>query len=102
WEVADTFRRDGYSIVLYGRHGVHYRHPPAGLIEQVRRVLGVSSVQITFFEDKAPERHSMPPGGFRLAIVNSWNLAAGLSAREMLRTYFAGQMGERESDEMSL
>jgi hypothetical protein len=26
----------------------------------------------------------MPPGGFRLAIVNAWNLAAGFAARDML------------------
>src|SRR5262249_33055882 len=88
WEFADSFRRDAYSIVLFGPHGQRYPHPPPVLLEQARRVLGVSSVQITFFEDKPPDRHSMPPGGFRLAIINSWNLAAGLSAREMLRKYF--------------
>jgi hypothetical protein len=32
----------------------------------------------------------MPPGGFRLAIVNCWDLAAGERAREMLRKYFLG------------
>jgi hypothetical protein len=30
----------------------------------------------------------MPPGGFRLAIVNAFNLQAGRAGREMLRTYF--------------
>ena len=49
---------------------------------------GVSSVQITFHEDKAPEQHAMPPGGFRLAIVNAWNLQPGLAGRELLRTHF--------------
>jgi hypothetical protein len=29
----------------------------------------------------------MPPGGFRLAVVNCWNLGAGLRAREDLETY---------------
>jgi hypothetical protein len=48
----------------------------------------VSSVQITFHEDRDPALHSMPPGGFRLAIVNAWDLAAGLEAREKLRTHF--------------
>ena len=28
------------------------------------------------------------PGGFRLAIVNARNLAAGLAGRELLRTHF--------------
>jgi hypothetical protein len=48
-------------------------------------VPGVSSVQITFHEDKAPEHHAMPPGGFRLAIVNALTLAAGQAGRERLR-----------------
>ena len=38
---------------------------------------GVSSLQITFHEDWAPERHAMPPGGFRVAIINCWDRAAG-------------------------
>ena len=46
---------------------------------------GVSSVQITFHEDKAPEHHAMPPGGFRLAIVNAPTLAAGRAGRARLR-----------------
>ncbi len=45
---------------------------------------GVSSVQITFHEDKAPEHHAMPPGGFRLAIVNATSLEAGRAGREKL------------------
>jgi hypothetical protein len=30
----------------------------------------------------------MPPGGFRLAIVNCWTLAAGVAARERLALRF--------------
>jgi hypothetical protein len=90
WEFADTDRRDGYSVVLFLPHGARYRHPPAELVEQVRALAGVSSVQITFFEDKDPARHSMPPGGFRLAIVNAWDLAAGKAGRERLRAHFVG------------
>jgi hypothetical protein len=48
----------------------------------------VSSVQITFHEDRDPPLHAMPPGGFRLAIINGWNLDVGLAARNRLRTYF--------------
>jgi len=88
WEFADEDRRDGYSVVLFLPHGPRYRHPPPALVEKVRRTPGVSSVQITFFEDKEPARHAMPPGGFRLAIVNAWSLQAGLAGREMLRNYF--------------
>ncbi|HEV7714982.1 MAG TPA: hypothetical protein VGO53_05285, partial [Steroidobacteraceae bacterium] len=45
--------------------------------------------QITFHEDRAPEWHSMPPGGFRLAIVNGWDLESGLAARDRLAAAFA-------------
>jgi hypothetical protein len=56
----------------------------------VRATPSVSSVQITFHEDKPPDQHAMPPGGFRLAIVNCHDLEAGLAAREKLRTFFLG------------
>ncbi len=46
---------------------------------------GVSSVQITFDEDGDPLLQPMPPGGFRLAVVNCWDLEAGLAARDQLR-----------------
>ena len=50
----------------------------------MRALPSVSSVQITFHENKPADQHAMPPGGFRLAIVNCWDLAAGIAAREML------------------
>jgi hypothetical protein len=90
WIYADADRRDGYSIVLFGPSGRRYRHPPPALIEELAARPGVSSVQITFHEDKAPERHSMPPGGFRVAIVNAFDLASGEAAREELRRHFLG------------
>jgi hypothetical protein len=88
WDFADADRRGGYSVVLFGRNGPHYRHPPPALVEEVKRTPGVSSVQITFHEDVAPERHAMPPGGFRLAVVNGFDLAAALAARERLKAHF--------------
>jgi hypothetical protein len=91
WEFADADRRDGYSVVLFLPHGPRYRHPPPALVSEVRQLSGVSSVQITFFEDKEPAHHAMPPGGFRLAIVNAWSLQAGLAGREMLRAHFLAQ-----------
>jgi hypothetical protein len=48
----------------------------------------VTSIQITFHEDKPMNAHSMPPGGFRLAIVNCWDLDAGKQARERLALRF--------------
>jgi len=50
----------------------------------------VSSVQITFHADRPLEQHAMPPGGFRLAIVNCHDLQAGRAAREKLRAFFLG------------
>ena len=88
WRFNDSGRRDGYSVVLFGAHGVGYRHPTAALVDEIAARDGVTSVQITFHEDLAPELHAMPPGGFRLAIVNCWNLEAGLAAREDLALAF--------------
>jgi hypothetical protein len=85
WNFADTERRDGHSVVLFGANGTRYRHPPASIIEAALRLPHVSSVQITFHEDRDPETHAMPPGGFRLAIVNAWDLRAGMEARECLK-----------------
>jgi hypothetical protein len=84
WEYADTNRSAGYSVVLFGPHGRPYRHPPVAVQKEVRGMAGVSSVQITFHEDKDAEHHAMPPGGFRLAVINAHSLAAGQAARERL------------------
>jgi hypothetical protein len=88
WDFADHDRREGYSVVLFGPHGLNYRHPPEGLLTQARNIPDVSSVQITFHEDRSPARHAMPPGGFRLAIVNAWSLAAGCAARDVLSEHW--------------
>jgi hypothetical protein len=88
WDYPETDRRDGYSVVLFGPHGTRYRHPPQSLIDEICAMPAVSSVQITFHADKAPDQHAMPPGGFRLAIVNCFDLSVGESAREKLRTFF--------------
>ncbi len=92
WNFSDDDRVEGYSAVLFGPHlapdGPRYRHPPASVVEEVRHMPGVTSVQITFHEDRAPESHAMPPGGFRLAIVNGFDLTATLAARARLRECF--------------
>ena len=65
---------------------------------------GVSSVQITFDEDGDPLLQPMPPGGFRLAVVNCWDLEAGFAARDQLRSCFPSEAkakqrsGKRRSD----
>ena len=74
----------------FGAHQRRYRHPPAAVTAEVARIPGVSSVQITFHADKPAALHAMPPGGFRLAVVNAWDLQAGRAGRELLREFFLG------------
>jgi hypothetical protein len=90
WQYRDDDRREGYSVVLFGPHRRNYREPPPALVEDIKRAAGVSSIQITFHQDRAPELHAMPPGGFRLAIVNGFDLEKARAARERLREYFFG------------
>lgn len=88
WKFDDSGRHDGYSVALFMPHGRRYRHPPAALVSDVLRISGISSVQIPFYENKLPEDHSMPPGGFRVALVNAWDISAGLEARHRLKAWF--------------
>jgi len=91
WEFTGRERRTGYSVALFGPHGREYRHPPAELVAQVQRMPQVTSVQITFHSDRPAAAHPMPPGGFRLAIVNCLELEAGRAARRTLAAAFPTQ-----------
>ncbi|HLN38383.1 MAG TPA: hypothetical protein VK337_11410 [Xanthobacteraceae bacterium] len=88
WDFYDDDRSEGYSVVLFGPNGRRYRHPPQAFVDEIKRTPGVTSVQISFHENWEPERHAMPPGGFRLAIVNGFDLGKALAARERLKEYF--------------
>jgi hypothetical protein len=88
WRFDDSRRRTGYSIVLFVPHGSLYHHPPRELKQVIVSMPGISSLQITFHEKLPPGRHAMPPGGFRVAIVNCWDRAAGDAARDRLRAHF--------------
>jgi hypothetical protein len=74
WSFNDAARRDGYSIPLFAMHGLAFKHPAAERQAEIRALPHVASLQITFFETKTPADHPMPPGGFRLAIVNCTDL----------------------------
>ena len=93
WTFSDTSRQTGYSVVLFMPPGPRYRHPPSGLVDEIRSRALVSSVQITFHEDRNPDQHAMPPGGFRVAIINCTDLDAGKQAREDLRRWFESPVG---------
>lgn len=88
WTFDEPDPRTGYSVVLFGGHGIDYKHPPAELVEEIRSQSDITSVQITFHEDRPASWHASPPGGFRLAIVNTFSLEAGLRAREKLALNF--------------
>ncbi|MBF0278798.1 MAG: hypothetical protein HQM13_13440 [SAR324 cluster bacterium] len=88
WNFSDRNRRDGFSVVLFGGHGLQYNIVEQEFIDELLKDPEISSVQITFHQDKKPELHAMPPGGFRLAIVNCMNLEAGFKARERLALHF--------------
>lgn len=91
WSFDDSARREGYSVVLFGSHGPDYfRHPPRALVDELRSLPDISSIQITFHEDRPAAWHSMPPGGFRLAIINTWDLEAGRNVRSRLAPALTG------------
>ncbi len=78
------------SLVLFGPAGRQYRQPPRELVQTVVRMPGISSLQITFHPERPPERHAMPPGGFRVAVINAFDREQGEAAREVLRGFFLG------------
>ncbi|HVS03079.1 MAG TPA: hypothetical protein VMT16_09955 [Thermoanaerobaculia bacterium] len=88
WRFDDSGRRGGYSVVLFGAHGPQYRHPPPGIVAELLAKPAISSLQITFHQGLPAAAHAMPPGGFRLAIINCWDLEAGLEARSRLALRF--------------
>lgn len=97
WHYDDSRRRDGYSVVLWGSHHREYSAPDTPALECIRALPAVSSVQITFDPAKTRAAHAMPPGGFRLAVINAWDLDAGMAARERLREAMAeGEKVKRE------
>ncbi len=88
WRYADTHRQTGYSVVLFGKHGLRYHTIDHTVVAELLSRPSISSIQITFHDDQPPEAHAMPPGGFRLAVVNCWDLAAGVAVREVLAQLF--------------
>ncbi|MFI4987622.1 MAG: hypothetical protein ACHQF3_09280 [Alphaproteobacteria bacterium] len=86
WRFADA-RREGYSVVLFGAHNQRWSIDRTA-VGRLHARPGISSIQITFEEEADPAHHAMPPGGFRLAIVNCWDLEAGFAARAELKRLF--------------
>jgi hypothetical protein len=93
WRHPTAARRDGFSLVLTGPHARRYRPPPPERLATLTRAFGLSSLQVTFHAEKPPESHAMPPGGFRLALLNGFDLEAGRAARRALAALFAETPG---------
>ncbi len=92
WAFADEQRVDGYSVPLFARHGNGFRHPSPAMQSRIRAMPHISSLQITFHETKASGDHPMPPGGFRLAVINATDLGAAQNARRELAKAFPTEL----------
>jgi len=68
--------------------GIGVVSPLGNSVAEVLAMPSVTSVQVTFHEKRAPGTHAMPPGGFRLCIVNCLDLDTGFAAREKLAQSF--------------
>ncbi len=90
WPLGEEKVRRGYSVPLFARHGDVPRHPSPAVQAAIRAMPNVSSLQITYDEQKADEAHPMPPGGFRLGIVNGWDLPDLFAARRALAAAYPG------------
>jgi hypothetical protein len=90
WLFDEPLRIDAYSVPLFIRHGKVPMHPSHAVQDRIRAMPNVNSLQITFFEGKPDEAHTMPPGGFRLAVINATNFDAGVAARAELAKTFDG------------
>lgn len=88
WRYGDSGRSEAYSLPLFASHGHVPKHPSPERQALIRAKPGIASLQITFYDARPGDAHPMPPGGFRLGIVNSWSLPAGLEARRELASSF--------------
>src|SRR5262249_33502431 len=88
WRLQER-RQTGYSVVLFGAPGMAPRGVDRAAATALLNTASVSSIQITFDEARPAAIHAMPPGGFRLAIVNCWDLRVGEEVRARLRPLFS-------------
>ncbi len=88
WNYDDMSRRDGWSIPLFARHGAVPPHPSTAVQAHIRNLPHINSLQITYLLND--DSHTMPPGGFRLAVINATDFDAGVAARAELVKAFMG------------
>jgi hypothetical protein len=93
-EALKNIPATGYSVILFGRRGrSHWKKPLEYEIQSLLNLYNISSIQLPFHEGQPAEQHSMPPGGFRLAVINGFNLEECLRARERLAESFKSVNG---------
>jgi hypothetical protein len=100
WTFADDDRREGYSVILFGPHGQNYDAIDRARVATLAERPAISSIQISYHEGRPAEHHAMPPGGFRLAIINCWDLAAGHAARHELAQMFHALRQKPRADQL--
>ena len=88
WHFGDRDRVDGYSVVLFGPHERRYTYPTPARLAAYRSTPGISSVQMTFSDQCPASAHRMPPGGFRLAVINTRDFAAAERLRRLMAQDF--------------
>jgi hypothetical protein len=86
WRLVER-RRTGYSVVVFGPPGMAPRIDPAA-VAGLAQAGSVSSIQIAFDQTRSANTHAMPPGGFRQAIINCWDLRVGIRVRSELQHLF--------------
>lgn len=91
WRFDDSARRDGFSIPLFADPAGTYKHPQAKKQAMIRAMPEISSLQITFHEKKSLDEQARPPGGMRLALINSWTLRGGIDAIKQVATCFPAE-----------
>jgi hypothetical protein len=84
WNLQTLHTPRGYSIPLFAHHGHVPPFPPDKLQRQIRTMPHISSLQLTYDPARPEQDHPMPPGGFRLGLINCTDLRAGIEARQML------------------
>lgn len=91
WDVP-AITRKAFSVPLFCPHQ-NYRKPQSNIIESFLESDEISSIQLPFYEGVDCSEHSMPPGGFRVGIINGYSLKSCLSVRTSLKLLFAQYNG---------
>lgn len=78
WAFDDAGRRDGHSVELVVPAGTLWSPAPPAAVQTALEIPGIASVQMAVPPEDAV-------GAMCLAVINCWDLAAGLAARERLQ-----------------